>query len=214
MGVLDTGIDRSHPAFENTTTFERILQDARDEDGSRFSHGTAVASIIAGQEHPDLATDASGIAWGADLAVFAIPLDSGDGTYRPRPTDRLGSSAAHFAGVFKEIVAWRHRSGRIDFLNLSLGTQGIIERYSEEVLRETMEPLVEVMSQEDSEEKLVFVWAAGNSNGNSCDAALPECRNGEVEASSVSLLPGLAARFPELKPQTVAVVANRPGRRD
>ena len=63
------------------------------------------------------------------------------------------------------------------------------------------------MAQDGADEKLVFVWAAGNSHGNSCDPALPECVDGKVVASSVSLLPGLAARFPELKPQTLAVVA-------
>ena len=207
VGVLDTGIDRSHPAFRNTQTFERLLRGARDEDGSRFSHGTAVASIIAGQKHPRFDADASGIAWGADLAVFAMPLRSGDGTYRPVATGRLGTDAGFFADVFGDIIAWRDGTGRIDFLNLSLGIQGLIERYSEADLRETMKPLVEVMAQADSQERLVFVWAAGNSNGNTCDPALPECVNGTVEASSVSLLPGLAARFPELKPQTIAVVA-------
>ena len=207
VGVLDTGIDRAHPAFRNTKTFERILQGTRDEDGSRFSHGTAVAGVVAGNESPRLRTDASGVAWGADLAVFAIPLGTGDGTYSPRGTGRLRSSADFYADVFEDIIAWRDGTGRIDFLNLSLSIQGLIERYGEAVLREPMQPLVEVMAQEGSEEKLVFVWAAGNSHGNTCDPALPECVDGKVEASSVSLLPGLAARFPELKPQTVAVVA-------
>ena len=196
VGVLDTGIDRSHPAFETTKVFEQWLQDARDEDGSRFSHGTAVAGIVAGREHPDLTKYASGIAWGADLAVFAIPLGSSDGTYRPLAIDRLGPNGQDFAEFFSDIIAWRDGTGRIDFLNLSLGTQGIVERYGEADLREPMRPLVEVMAQEGSQEKLVFVWAAGNSHGNACDPALPECVDGKVEASSVSLFPGLAARFP------------------
>lgn len=207
VGVLDTGIDRAHSAFRNTRTFERILQGASNEDGSKFSHGTAVAGIVAGNESPGLDTDASGIAWGADLAVFAIPLGSGDGTYRPRSTGGLGATAEYFAGIFRDIVAWRDGTERIDFLNLSLTVQGLIERYGEAVLREPMKPLVAVMAQADSAEKLVFVWAAGNSHGNTCDPALDECVDGRVAASSVSLLPGLAARFPELKPQTVAVVA-------
>ena len=207
VGVLDTGIDRSHFAFRNTKVSERILADARDEDGSKFSHGTAVASIVAGQERPDFAPDASGIAWGADLAVFAIPLGSSDGTYKPVAIGRLGATAEYFTDIFKDILAWRDGSGRIDFLNLSLGVQGVVERYGEQDLREPMKPLVAVMAQQGSDEKLVFVWAAGNSHGNMCDPALAECVDGAVEASSVGLLPGLAARFSELKPQTVAVVA-------
>ena len=207
VGVLDTGIDRAHPAFRNTRVSERFLQGASDEDGSRFSHGTAVASIVAGNESPRYGTDASGIAWGADLAVFAIPLGVGDGTYRRRAVGRLGTSADYFAGIFREILAWRDGPRRIDFLNLSLTVQGLIERYGEEDLREPMEPLVAVMAQDGSDDKLVFVWGAGNSHGNSCDPALPECVNGRVEATSVSLTAGLAARFPELQPQTLAVVA-------
>ena len=207
VGVLDTGIDRSHFAFRNTKTFERILEGARNEDGSKFSHGTAVASVIAGQEHPRVETDASGIAWGADLAAFAIPLGSSDGTYKPLPIDRVGPNAEYFAGIFGDIIAWRVGTRGVEFLNLSLGVQGLIENYSEEVLRDPVQPLVAVMAQEDSDEKIVFVWAAGNSNGNMCDPALPECVDGRVEASSVGLLAGLAERFPKLKPQTVAVVA-------
>ena len=207
VGILDTGIDRSHPAFETAKVSEQWLQDARDEDGSRFSHGTAVAGIVAGREHPDLRAEASGIAWGADLAVFAIPLGSSDGTYTPLAIDRLGPNGQDFAEFFSDIIAWRDGTRRIDFLNLSLGVQGLIERYGEADLREPMQPLVEVMAQEGSQEKLVFVWAAGNSHGSTCDPALPECPDGTVEASSVSLFSGLAARFPELKPQTVTVVA-------
>ena len=207
VGVLDTGIDLAHRAFRNTRVSERILPDARNEDGSEFSHGTAVASIIAGREDPVAPADASGVAWGADLAVFAMRLRSGDGTYRPVAVGRLGSNAEDFAGIFREILAWRDGSGRIDFLNLSLGVQGLIERYGEEDLREPMTPLIAVMAQDGADDKLVFVWAAGNSHGNACDPALPECVNGAVEASSVDLPAGLAARFPELKPQTLAVVA-------
>ena len=207
VGVLDTGIDGAHPAFRDTKVSERLLEGAAEEDGSGFSHGTAVASIIAGREAPDFASDASGVAWGADLAVFAIPLGSGDGTYRPRSSGGLESTADRFAGLLGEIIAWRDGTGRIDFLNLSLTVPGLIERYSEADLREPMKPLVEIMAQAGAEEKLVFVWGAANSNGDMCDPALPECVDGRVVASSVSLLPGLAARFPELKPHTLAVVA-------
>ncbi len=206
-GLLDSGIDGNAPAFEGKSVFERLLRDAVDEDGSESSHGTSVASVIAGVEHPDFRTDASGIAWGADIAMFAMPLRSGDGTYSPRSPGGLESTADYFADIFTEILAWRDGSRRIDFLNLSLGGQGIVERYSEEVLREPMQPLVEVMAQDGRADKTVFVWAAGNSHGNRCEPALAECVGGKVDATSPSLLAGLAARFPELKPQTLAVVA-------
>ena len=66
------------------------------------------------------------------------------------------------------------------------------------------------MAQEDSEDKVIFVWAAGNEHGTMCDIPIPQCVDGAVEASSVDLLAGLAARFPELLETTVAVVAIRP----
>ena len=195
------------PRSRTRRVSERILAGAADEDGSGFSHGTAVAGIVAGREFPSLTTDASGIAWGADLAVFAMRLRAGDGTYSPVGIGSLESTAERFAGMFGDIIAWRDGSGRIDFLNLSLTLQGLIENYSEADLREPLKPLVEIMAQAGSDEKLVFVWGAGNSHGNACDPALPECVDGKAVASSVSLSAGLAARFPELKPHTVAVVA-------
>ena len=207
VGVLDTGIDSASAAFRNKAVFERIFPDATDEDGSKFSHGTAVASVIAGEESPSFETDASGVAWGADLAVFAIPLGRGNETYTPIPVERLQSNGEFFADIIGKILEWRDGSRRIDFLNLSLGVDGIIENYSQEILREPYRSMVAVMAQENSEEKLVFVWAAGNRNGDECAPELPECVDDKVQASSVNLLAGLATRFPELQPHTVAVVA-------
>ena len=207
VGVMDSGIDGGHPAFEGKTVFERFLGGARDEDGSAYSHGTAVASIIAGAASPRFERDASGVARGAGLAVFAIPLGSNDGTYRPIRTGSLRAVADHYADIFSEILQWREGTERIDFLNLSISIRGIIDSYSEGVLRRPFRPLTAVMAQADREEKTVFVWAAANSHGDPCDPALPECVNGRVEARSVSLLAGLAARFPDLKPHTLAVAA-------
>ena len=107
------------------------------------------------------------------------------------------------------VWAW-HSSRGIDFLNLSLGVTGIIENYSEEVLREHFEPTVAAIAQEGSEDKIILVWAAGNSNGVKCDIPISQCVDGAVEASSVDLLQGLASRFPELRANTVGVVAVRP----
>ena len=84
VGVLDTGIDGGDPAFRDKTVIERFLPDATDEDGSEFSHGTAVASILAGEDIPDYAHDAQGVAWGADLVVFAIPLGEAPELYETR----------------------------------------------------------------------------------------------------------------------------------
>ena len=210
VGILDTGIDGADPAFRNKTVIERFIAGATDEDGSERSHGTAVASVLAGEDIPGYPPDAHGVAWGADLVVFAMPLGTAPPVYNPIDVSRLPGTGQFFAAVFDEILAWQFGSKRIEFLNLSLGVSGIIENYSEEVLREPFAALVASIAQEDSADKVIFVWAAGNAHGRTCDIPIPQCVNGAVEATSVDLLAGLAARFPELKENTVAVVAIRP----
>ena len=210
VGLLDTGIDTAHPHFRDKNIVERFLADAVDEDGSEFSHGTAVASIVAGDDIPGFEVDAQGVAWGADLVVFAIPLGTAPELYDPIKLSELPGTAEFFAETIDEITAWQYGSQSIDFLNLSLGVSGIIENYSEEVLREHFVPAVAAIAQEGSEEKVILVWAAGNANGTECDIPISQCVDGAVEASSVDLLTGLAAHFPELRANTVGVVAVGP----
>ena len=209
VGILDTGIDGADPAFRNKTVIERFLG-ATDEDGSELSHGTAVVSILAGEDIPGYPHDAQGVAWGADLVVFAIPLGEAPELYDPIRIDELPETAEYFAETFEEILAWRFGSERVEFLNLSLGVSGIIENYGDEIVEEPFAPLLPVLLQEGAEEKVVFVWAGGNAHGTACDLPIPQCVDGAVEASSIDLLPGLAVQFPELQETTVAVVAIRP----
>ncbi|MDD9993443.1 MAG: S8 family serine peptidase [Rhodospirillales bacterium] len=210
VGILDTGIDGADPAFRDKTVIERFLPDATDEDGSKFSHGTAVASILAGENIPGFPHDSQGVAWGADLVVFAIPLGSAPELHDPIQISQLPGTGEYFAETFEEILAWRFGTRSIDSLNLSLGVTGIIENYSEEVVRDPFAPLLPVILQERADEKVVFVWAAGNSHGRMCDIPITQCVDGAVEASSIDLLPGLAVHFPELQETTVAVVAVAP----
>ena len=210
VGVLDTGIDGSHPHFRNKTVIERFLAGASDEDGSEFSHGTAVASIIAGEDLSHLDFDSQGVAWGADLVVFAIPLGEAPELYDPIQISELPGTAEYFADRIDEILGWRFGFRSVDLLNLSLGVSGIIENFSEEVLREPFARMIASILQEGDEDRVVFVWAAGNSHGRMCDIPITQCVDGAVEASSIDLLPGLATHYPELQDNTVAVVAIRP----
>ena len=210
VGILDTGIDGADPAFRNKTVIERFLPGANDEVGDEFSHGTAVASVLAGEDIPGFPHDAQGVAWGADLVVFAMPLGEAPELYDPIELSELPEVGEFFTETVEEILAWRFGSQSIDFLNLSLGVSGIIENYSEEVLREPFAAMITSIAQEGSEEKVVFVWAGGNANGTACDIPIPQCVDGEVKASSADILSGLSARFPELQENTVAVVAIRP----
>ena len=62
-------------------------------------------------------------------------------------------------------------------------------------------------AQADSDEKVVFVWAAGNAHETPCDVPVVECVDGAVDAMSPGIMAGLAARLPELQGHTVGVVA-------
>ena len=135
VGLIDTGIDRDHWEFDPDRITETILPGASDEDGTAFSHGTAVASLIAARrggfvpsEPPALKRlDFHGIAWGADLRMFAIPLGSGsDDPYAPITPPQLTS--------YDSILDSRLRAALdadqgVDILNMSFATQGLIENY-------------------------------------------------------------------------------------
>ena len=207
IGVLDTGIDTNHPAFRNKTVVERFLAGSIDEDGSDFSHGTAVASIIAGEDIPDWDFDAPGVAWGSDLVVFAMPLGTAPERYAPITLDELLDVSEFFSEIFNEILSWSEEGRGIDFLNLSLGASGVIDSFSEADLREHFSAATAAFAQADSDEKVVLVWAAGNSHGTPCDVPVVECVDGIVDAVSPVLLSGLAARLPELRGHSVSVVA-------
>ncbi len=209
IGLIDTGIDEDHSSFRGRTLHEEMLFGATQETGDGFSHGTAVASIAAGNR---LGSDgaAHGVAWGADLAVFAIPLGSGDGVYRPIDIEDLGEGDASWAGLFGDVLGWRDGERRLDVLNLSFGYQGLISGYSEADLRQYFSETIASLAQAESPDPTILVWAAGNSWGDSCEAGTADCPTGTLEATNVSVMPGLVARIPELQGHSIAVVALEP----
>ena len=91
IGMIDTGIDQDNPLFAGKTLTEEFLSGAEDETGDGFSHGTAVASIVAGVPIPSVFHYPHGVAFGADLAVFAIPLGSAPEYYDPITLEDLKS---------------------------------------------------------------------------------------------------------------------------
>ena len=210
VGVLDTGIDAAHFQFRNRNIIQRFLPGSVGDDGSEFSHGTAVASIIAGEDDPDFPFDSHGVAWGADLVFFALPLGDPSDTYDPVTVDDLPGVDDFLLEYVGETLDWRHGGQGIDFLNMSLGVSGLIENFSEADLRTHVAAGLAKLAQEDSEDKVLLIWAAGNANGLSCVIDVPECVNGEVEASSAGLTAGLTAWIPELREHSVAVVAVGP----
>ena len=209
IGVIDSGIDDEHPIFHGKTIHRGFLFSAAPETGEKFSHGTAVASIAAGGKTGDPGAP-HGVAWGADLAVWAIPLGEADNVYDPIPLETLARADRGFTYIFSQVFAWRDAGGALDILNLSFGYDGIIDSYSEMDLRANFGDTIATLAQAEATDKTILVWAAGNANNDECEAGIASCENGRVDAVSVGVLPGLVARIEELQGHSVAVVALSP----
>ena len=218
LGAIDSGIDTGHPAFTGKTVTEVFLGGAQDEDGSRSSHGTAVAGVMVGNPEDGFITrtkGARGVAWGADITMFAIPVGSGGGDFVPIPLADLNywDEPTRFPKFIKTATGWSNSGRTLDFVNASLGFSSIVDMYSKSELTSNLGNLINAFKQSGSSSKTVFIWAAGNSNGDDCDQNdFPAshqglCENGHVNAVSPGVLAGLPARFPELRTNHIAVVA-------
>ena len=163
IGFIDSGIDQDHPAFAGKTVTEEHLEETPDETGTgRFSHGTAVASVATGRY---------GVAWGADIAMFAITLGRGGGNYVPISLGGLAGRNADWAKRVSDVLAWRDGSRAVDILNVSIAVNGIIDSYSEQQLRANFGDAIAAMAQTGTTEKTIFVWGAGNAHNDPCDPA-------------------------------------------
>ena len=215
VGLIDTGIEPLHWEFDSSRITETILEGTGDRDGNPSSHGTMVASLIAarrdgpvpsGLEHLDF----HGIAWGADLKMFAIRLGSGGGDYTPAPIEGLRESTD--ARVSSWLNAGLATEQGVDILNMSLSVSGLIENYDGAALEAALDDVIEAEAQSDREDadKTLLVWAAGNYHGNTCTGTtLSECVEGKVVASSPAVLAGLPVYVEELRSHSVAVVATQ-----
>ena len=219
VGLIDTGIDAGHPVFAGKTISEHFFDQAQDETGDNFSHGTAVASVIAARRGAVYdyagASPAHGVAWGADIAMLAIPTGSGGGTYVPVQFSGQTSADDRWATRITHMIDWSNGRRTLDFVNVSVGYHGIIEQYSEQEIRDGFGASIAAIAQAGVTDKTVFVWAAGNAHGDPCYAAdFPNnpdlCVNETINAKSVEFMPGWPARIAELRGQLVAVVAVAP----
>ncbi len=217
IGFIDSGIDTTHGMFAGKTVNEVFLGGAPNERGTKFSHGTAVASVAAGNRTYNISEAPQGVAWDADIAMFAIPVGTPDDTYEPVSLADSAGVNTSWASRFNRVLAWRNGRKRVDILNLSIGYEGIIDDYSETDLRASFADAIAAMAQAGAADKAIFVWAAGNAHGRQCDPSVmtSNCIGGgvdppslgTVDAVSVDVFPGLAARIAELREHTVAVVA-------
>ncbi len=225
IGLMDTGIDTEHYVFSGATISEEFLAGAVDEQGDRYSHGTAVASVIGARPqsiiyinglpfHSD--TTSHGVAWGADLKMFAVRLGEVPprGTlYRPITLSALENRDRYDAELYQYVLGQD-----MDILNLSFGAYGLIENYAAQDIRSHYGRTTTALAQTGVQDKTILVWAAGNSHGFACTPDTDNCDGndqldiqgnpaGSLSASSPSIFAGLAARIEELRGHSIAVVA-------
>jgi len=155
-----------------------------DNNPPEFSHGTAVASVVAGQPS-DHMNAAYGVAWGANVAMFTIPLGSGGGgeqPYNPVTLEELKGQDSIYPQILDTVIGWSSEGRSVDFVNLSFGFGGIIDQYSKEDLSgedfsgnfgDAIKAMAQACEEGDNNceegNKKVLVWAAGNANGERCD---------------------------------------------
>ncbi len=210
VGFVDTGIDRTHSLFNPWNTTEYFFSGARDENpSSGSSHGTETASVVIAQPDSLPYIGFHGVAYGARVKMFAIPIGTAD---PDRPYSPIRLELYPTLDLEEAIFYRRILSQRIDVLNLSFGWAGIIENYSESYLRRNIPLTIAQLAQSNKRDKTILVFAAGNSHGDRCSLGTDNCVNDKIDASSVGVFSGLPVRIPELRGHSVAVVGiNREG---
>lgn len=206
VGLIDTGIDTKHPLFAGATISEEFRDGTVDERGGKSSHGTAVASVI-GAQPTGQADGFHGVAWGADLKMFAIPLADSPPRrtpYRPMPPDALRSRDAADAPFFRYVL-----EQGMDILNLSFTTPGLIKNYTEQDIRFNFGQTIASLAQTGVQDKTILVWAAGNANNRACTPGTVNCNqmDNRFDADSPEIYAGMVARIAELQGHFIAVVA-------
>ena len=240
LGIVDSGVDPGHAKFKGKLEASHVGSynpdfgacDEVDADGACISglgHGTLVAGIMAAarQEGP-VAGSASGppihgVAF--DARVISVGVGSRDleevideivAEYPVDPTpEQIAELQERVLDVEAQLerelerdtaIAFVRLNGRVTAINCSFGVFGNIEDFGAQELREHYANVIEAMTQADvpAGERTIYVWAAGNAHGATGPDGSP------VSASSVEILPGLAARIPELRGHSLAVVATNP----
>jgi len=142
IGIIDSGVDLSHPELAAADIEEFLLQGVPDEtrnDPRGYSHGTAVTSVIAAQPNNEWFV---GLAWAADFKVFAAPIGGPyPGGYDPATYD--------WEQTYQTVLA----SG-VAIVNASYYAVGtFVENYTAEQLRAAL-PTLAVIAQQGVAELL------------------------------------------------------------
>ena len=218
IGFVDSGMDSSHPSFAASKVEQKLMRGATS---ANRSHGTAVASVAAGgriSSGPNQSKAHHGVAWGADIDMFAIPAEvypvtravhpikdyahvrNDAGEWIPKPNKEMAGLFARDkadAKFFKSVL-----SEDMDILNLSFPSApfpGTIDDYKRSRLQKNYRKTVAALAQKDKQEKTILVWSAGDVDPS----------RGQTPGSSPQLMAGLPARIKELRGHSIAVVATK-----
>lgn len=195
--IVDTGIDISHPDFENLELlgFRDFYSSNNEEirDIGLKSHGTLMAGLLVGND------SFVGAAPGVSLSV-AIALG---------PDGKSGNE-----GMIAQAIRWCRITQESDIISLSLGTEpGTIFSNSSQTVEAVQESL---------DDGIFVIAAAGNSDpgGNESDVSSPASiegviavgahdRNGNpwkdsASGSKINPQSGLEREFPNQKPEILA----------
>ncbi len=231
LGIVDSGVDPSHPKFEGKLEssnvegyepdFDTCDNPAADGDcHSLVGHGTFVAGIMAANRRasPDASTGSAsaihGVAFDADVISVGF-RDLGETLEdiigdNPTPEqirdlpDLLRDLESNMEEQFAS--AFERLNGRVTAVNASFGLPGNIEDFGADELRARFPNVIDAIAQVDTPAgaRTIYVWAAGNARG---EINL----DGAVESgSSVEIVAGLPVRIPELRGHSLAVVATDP----
>ncbi len=205
VGIIDTGIDPNHSAFAGRLHSRSGVASQSCPNGfCSFSairdtgrHGTVVGGVIAANRTGSVM---HGVAYEAELLALGIQLGSATPVYRPVNLSNPGS----FRSIDEQSQGLYRRFGSATrIINHSFGYEGLVTDYTAAQYRAAFGRTVDSLIQAGTpdSEKIILVWAAGNSNGRR------DARGNLADASSPNLTAATPHYFPELRGHFVSVVA-------
>ena len=207
VGIIDTGLDSRHAAFAGKLhSLSGIASGSCPNGVCSFSpirdtgsHGTAVGGVIAAAK---LGNEMHGVAYEANLLAIGIQLGSGTPIYRPVDL----SNGPSFRSLDEQGQGiYRRLDGATRIVNHSFGYEGVVTDYTAGEYRgafgRTIDSLIQAGTPDS--EKIILVWAAGNSFGKL------DAQGNPADASSPNITAGTPHLFPELKGHFITVVATQ-----